>query len=70
MDQCMAASPELLKLLPESLGSKKVPVMPDTKARADAKAKAGRFPWPKIASHGPAPRAIITYIIDHDQWIQ
>lgn len=53
-------TPEVLKLFLESFGSKNHPTTPHTKATADARAKAGMFPFPKSASHGPEPRATIT----------
>lgn len=61
-DQCPPAIPTLLKFFLESLGSFNIPTTPATKAIADARAKAGMFPFPKRESHGPAPRAMITYI--------
>lgn len=57
---CQCMLPMLTKFDFESLGSMKSPRNPHTKANADARAKAGRLPLPKMLSQAPAPRATIT----------
>jgi len=44
----------------EILGRMNRPTMPPMSAKPDAMPNAGMFPFPNSASHGPAPRAMIT----------
>lgn len=50
----------LFKESPESLGRTSMPMKPPIRAMPEARAKAGMFPLPNMASHGPAPSAMIT----------